>query len=88
MNKATYAAMSPSQQKVIDDHCNTQWAERVAESWADFEHAGIDKIKAEPDHEVYTITDEQLAEWKKSAEPLKQKWANDVKKAGGDPDTI
>jgi len=26
--------------------------------------------------------------WKKSAEPLKQKWAADVKKAGGDPDAI
>ena len=45
-------------------------------------------MKAEPDHEVYTISAEQLAEWKKSAEPLKQKWANDVKKAGGDPDAI
>src|SRR5580698_10461630 len=40
MNKATYAQMSPSQQNVIDDHCNTKWAERVAAPWADFEHAG------------------------------------------------
>ena len=56
--------------------------------WAEFENAGLEKVKAEPGQEVYKLTPEQLAEWKKSAEPLKQKWAKDVKKAGGDPDTI
>jgi TRAP-type C4-dicarboxylate transport system substrate-binding protein len=88
MSPATYAAMSASQQKVIDDHCTTEWAAKFADPWADFEHAGIQKVRAEPDHEVYKISDEQIGLWKKSAEPLTQKWAADVKKAGGDPDTI
>jgi TRAP-type C4-dicarboxylate transport system substrate-binding protein len=80
--------MSASQKKVIDDHCTTEWAGRFADPWVDFEHTGLEKIKAEPDHEVYKITDEQLAAWKKSAEPLQQKWAADVKKAGGNPAAI
>ncbi len=88
MNPAAYAAMSPAQKKVIDNHCTTEWAGKFADPWVDFEHGGLAKIKAEPDHEVYTITPEQLALWKKSAEPLQQKWAADVKKAGGDPDVI
>jgi TRAP-type C4-dicarboxylate transport system substrate-binding protein len=88
MSPATYDAMSAAQKKVIDDHCTTEWAAKFADPWVDFEHAGIEKIKAEPDQEVYKISDDQLAEWKKSAEPLKQKWANDVKRAGGDPDKI
>jgi TRAP-type C4-dicarboxylate transport system substrate-binding protein len=88
MSPATYNEMSAAQKKVIDDHCTSQWAAKFADPWADFEHAGLEKIKAEPDHEVYKITDEQLALWKKSAEPLKDKWAADVKKAGGDPDKI
>jgi len=88
MNPETYAAMSAAQKKVIDDHCTGEWAGRFADPWVDFEHAGLAKIKAEPDHEVYRISDEQLAEWKKSAEPLKQTWAAAVKKAGGDPDQI
>jgi TRAP-type C4-dicarboxylate transport system substrate-binding protein len=88
MNPAVYAAMSAAQKKVIDDHCTTAWAARFADPWADFEHSGLEKLKAEPDREVYKISDAQLDEWKKSAEPLKQKWAADVKKAGGDPDTI
>jgi TRAP-type C4-dicarboxylate transport system substrate-binding protein len=88
MNPATYAAMSPAQQKVIDNHCTNEWAAKFADPWVDFEHGGIEKVKAEPDHEVYTITPDQLALWKTSAAPLKDKWAADVKKAGGDPDAI
>jgi TRAP-type C4-dicarboxylate transport system substrate-binding protein len=88
INPAVYAAMSPSQKKVIDDHCTSEWAGRFADPWVDFEHDGLAKIKAEPEHDVYKITDEQIAEWKKSAEPLQQKWAAGVKKAGGDPVTI
>jgi hypothetical protein len=45
-------------------------------------------MKAEPGHEVYTITDAQLDEWKKSAEPLAKQWQDNVRKAGGDPDAI
>ena len=48
MNKAKYEQMSAAQKKVIDDHCTTQWAVRAASPWADFEHAGIKKLKAEP----------------------------------------
>jgi len=87
MNKAKYNEMSAAQKKVIDDHCTTQWAIRAASPWADFEHAGIKKLKDEG-HDVYPLTSEQLAEWKKSAEPVVQTWADAVKKAGNDPDAV
>jgi TRAP-type C4-dicarboxylate transport system substrate-binding protein len=88
MSPQTYNAMSAAQKKVVDDHCTNEWAAKFADPWADFEHGGLEKIKAMPGQEVYKISDAQLDEWKKSAEPLTQKWADDVKKAGGDPDTI
>ena len=88
MNKDRYNSMSPAQKKVIDDHCNTEWAGKIGGPWADFEHDGIAKIKAEPGQEVYTITAEQLGEWRKAAEPLEKSWADNVKKAGGNPDAI
>jgi TRAP-type C4-dicarboxylate transport system substrate-binding protein len=88
MNKAKYNEMSAAQKKVIDDHCTTQWAVRVASPWADFEHGGIAKLKAEAGHEVYPITKEQLAEWRTSAEPVVKAWGDGVKKAGGNPDAI
>jgi TRAP-type C4-dicarboxylate transport system substrate-binding protein len=84
----TYNQMSAAQKKVIDDHCTNEWALRVAAPWADYEHAGIGKLKADPAHEVYPLTPEQLAEWKKAAQPLQKAWSDNVKKAGGDPDAI
>lgn len=88
INKETYSAMSPTQQKAIDSHCTTEWAERIATPWVDFEHDGIAKIQAEPGHEVYSITDAQLAEWKAAAQPVVQSWAAAVRKVGRDPDAI
>jgi len=86
MSQKTYDGMSAAQRKVIDDHCTTEWAEKIAAPWADFEAAGRPKIKAEPGHEVYALTPDQLAEWRKAAEPLQAKWAEGARKAGVDPD--
>jgi TRAP-type C4-dicarboxylate transport system substrate-binding protein len=86
MNKDKYNAMSDRQKKAIDDNCNTEAAGRVGELWGKFEDAGLDKVKAESGQEVYTLTPEQTALWKKASEPLVKTWADSVKKAGTDPD--
>jgi TRAP-type C4-dicarboxylate transport system substrate-binding protein len=85
LNKARYEGMSPAQQKVIDDHCTTDWAVRFASPWADFEHAGLAKIRAEPGQTITELTPGQLEDWKKAAEPLHAAWAEGVRKVGGDP---
>jgi TRAP-type C4-dicarboxylate transport system substrate-binding protein len=86
MNKDKYNQMSDRQKKAIDDNCNTEAAGRVGEPWGKFEDAGVDKVKAEPGQEVYTLTAEQTAMWKKAAEPLYKTWAEGVRKTGVDPD--
>ena len=73
---------------MIDDHCKSDWAAKFAGPWADYEAAGINKLKGVEGHEVYSVTPEQLVEWKASGEPLFKQWADDVRKVGGDPDTI
>lgn len=88
INRRTYDSMSAAQKQVIDDHCNTEWAVKTAEAWAKFEHDGIAKMKALPGHEVYPLTDIQVAEWRKTIEPLRQKWADTVRKIGVDPDVV
>ena len=92
MNKNTYAAMSPSQQKVIDNHCNKEWAEKVASPWADFEHDGIAKLKAEPGQEVYPISDTQLANLWKAAKPpvvkMVRRGEKDRQRSRRDPEGI
>jgi len=88
INKAKYDSLSPAQKKVIDDHCTTAWAEKIASPWADFEASGREMIKAEPGQEFVEPTAAQVAEWRKAAEPLKAAWAADVKRVGGNPDQI
>ena len=88
MNKDKYASLSAAQKKVIDDHCTTEWAEKLASPCADFEADGRPNIKAEAGHEVYPLTPAQLDEWRKAAAPLQEKWADNVRKTGADPDKI
>ncbi|MCC7167899.1 MAG: TRAP transporter substrate-binding protein [Rhodospirillales bacterium] len=87
-NKTRYDQMSAAQKKVIDDHCTSEWAGRIAGPWADFEHGGIQKLKDDPNHEVYPLTPDQVAQWRKVSEPLQASWAANVRKAGLDPDAV
>ncbi len=88
INKDKYAALSDNQKKAIDGNCNPEAAGRVGGPWAEFEMAGRGKVKALPDHEIYTLTPEQIAEWRKAAAPLEAKWADGVKKTGADPKVV
>src|SRR5919109_1056399 len=86
MNKDKYSQMSDKQKKAIDNNCNTEAAGRVGEPWGKFEDAGVDKVKAQADHEVYKLTPEQTVLWKKASEPLIKTWAEGIKKTGANPD--
>jgi TRAP-type C4-dicarboxylate transport system substrate-binding protein len=84
MNLSTYNAMSSSQKAVIDNHCSSEWALKFASPWADFDSAGLPKLKSDPAHEVYGISPEHLAEWRKVADPVVKAWEVAVKKANSD----
>jgi TRAP-type C4-dicarboxylate transport system substrate-binding protein len=81
MNQAKYDSLSAAQRTVIDHHCNSAWAEKVATPFADFEHAGHARLAAEVGHDAYTLTPDQRAAWRKAAEPLTAKWAAKVDNA-------
>ncbi|HEX2652911.1 MAG TPA: TRAP transporter substrate-binding protein [Xanthobacteraceae bacterium] len=88
MNKAKYEQMSAMQKKAVDDNCNTEAALKVGQPWADFEYAGRAKVKAEAGHEVYSLSPEQLAAWRKATEPLHASWSAKVRRVGQDPDVV
>ncbi len=83
-----YDSMSAAQKKVIDEHCTAEWASKITDPWSEYEANGRAKMKALADHEVYELTPEQLDAWKKATAPLRDSWAEAVKKAGGDAATI
>ena len=88
LNLDKYNSMSAAQKKVIDDHCTSEWAEKVAGPWAEYEAAGRGKIAAEAGHEVYKLTPEQLDAWRKAVAPVEAQWAEGVKKTGQDPKAV
>src|ERR1700712_3522397 len=78
MNQAKYDSLSLAQRLVIDHHCTSEWAEKVASPWADYENGGRAKIAAETGHDVYTLTPDQLAAWHQAVAPLTAAWAAKV----------
>lgn len=86
MNKDKYDSMSDNQKKVIDDHCTSEWAERVAAGWADNEDSGRDKIAAMDGHEMIEPSQEDVAAWREAAQPLTEKWKESVSGVIDDPD--
>ena len=88
LNKDKYASLSAAQKKVVDDHCTTEWAEKVASPWADFEANGRTKMAALPGHEMVKLDAGQLDAWRKALAPMTEQWAEVAKKAGADPKQV
>ncbi len=88
MNKDKYNGLSVTQKKAVDDHCTTEWAEKVAAPWADFEFGGHAKIGGQAGHEVYKLTPDQLKAWRQAAAPGEVAWGETVRKAGQDPKAV
>lgn len=86
MNKASYESMSPENKKVIDDHCTSDWAEKVASGWVDVEAAGRTQMAASPDHHLHKPTVDEVAAWREAAAPLLDAWKKDVTAKGIDAD--
>jgi TRAP-type C4-dicarboxylate transport system substrate-binding protein len=87
MNKAKYESLSTAQKHAVDDHCTTEWAERVASPWAEFEAGGHQKL-AQAGHEIYKLTPEQLKAWRDATAPGEAQWAEAVRKTGQDPKKV
>jgi TRAP-type C4-dicarboxylate transport system substrate-binding protein len=85
INKDKYDALAPAQRAVIDAHCTTDWAVKLAGAWGDFEAAGRERARADPSHHFYKLTPEEMAAWRDATKPLQDKWAAEAKSLGIDP---
>jgi TRAP-type transport system periplasmic protein len=88
MNKDRYEAMTAAQKKVMDDHCTTDWAVKLAGGWGDFEAAGRERMRADPNQHVYKLSADQMQAWEEAAAPLRANWAAAAKRTGADPDAV
>ncbi|MBB3191925.1 TRAP transporter substrate-binding protein [Halomonas cerina] len=88
INRNTYERLNDQQQAVIDDHCNGEWATRVSRGWEEEELAGLEKLRTSPEHTMIELTDEELAAWREAAMPLLENWAERVRDAGYEPESL
>ena len=47
MNKTRYEGLADADRQVIDEHCTSEWAEKMASGWADWEDEGRTKMLAD-----------------------------------------
>ena len=88
MNQARYEGLAEADRQVIDEHCTSEWAERMASGWADWEDEGRTKMIDDPAHTVYQPTPEDVQAWRDAAAPLLDAWKADVAAKGHDADAI
>ncbi len=82
MNKGWYDKLSAGQKKVIDDHCNNEWAGKVGGAWGDEEDSGQGKLEKTAGHTIVKLTDAQMGAWRKAVEPVYGQWVETATKAG------
>ncbi|MEO7151985.1 MAG: TRAP transporter substrate-binding protein [Burkholderiaceae bacterium] len=82
INKPWYEKLSANQKKVIDNHCNNEWAARVGADWGAADDAGQEKLAQMPGHTIVKLTPAQLDAWKKAVEPVYAQWITAADKAG------
>ena len=88
MSPATYAAMSASQKKVIDEHCTTEWAAGLPTRGPTSSIPASRSSRPSRTTRSTRSTTRNLPSGRSLPSRSRQKWADDVKKAGGDPDVI
>jgi TRAP-type C4-dicarboxylate transport system substrate-binding protein len=82
MHKPFYDGLSANQKKVIDNHCNNEWAAKVGAAWGDAEDAGREKLQAMGGHTIVPMSPAQIANWKKAVAPVYDQWTAAADKAG------
>lgn len=83
MNKDWYNGLSPNQKKVMDDHCNNEWAAKVGAAWGDAEDAGREKLIA-AGNTIVPMTPAQIENWRKAVAPVYDRWIETASRTGID----
>ncbi|MGD9944188.1 MAG: TRAP transporter substrate-binding protein [Burkholderiaceae bacterium] len=84
LSRGWYDKLAPGQKKVIDEHCNNEWAGKVGTAWGDDEDSGQGMIEKLSGHTIVKLTPAQQKAWRDTGEPLYARWVETASKAGHD----
>jgi TRAP-type C4-dicarboxylate transport system substrate-binding protein len=82
MNKGFYDKLGANQKKVIDSHCNNEWAGKVGAAWGDWEDGGQGKMEKMGGHTITKLSPQQLDAWRQAVAPMTAQWVANADKAG------
>jgi TRAP-type C4-dicarboxylate transport system substrate-binding protein len=87
ISKQTYDSMSDAQKKAVDSVCTPEWSAKVYSHW---HNDDIERRKAirKSDRKITKPSEADVKLWRDAAKPIYDQWADAVKKAGYDPDTV
>ena len=90
INKNTYNSLSITQKKALDDTCTPEFSAQVYRHWGKEERDYEVKLINEPGagRTIVKLTPDDVAAWKKSAEPVMASWKAAVTKAGHNADEV
>jgi TRAP-type C4-dicarboxylate transport system substrate-binding protein len=83
----TYNSMSDAQKKVIDQVCTPEWSARVYQHWYKDQYDRTQEIR-KSDRKLTKIGPDEVALWRKAAEPVVATWKEAVTKAGYNADEV
>lgn len=90
INKATYEKLSPTQKAALDATCTPEWSAKIYRHWGKEERDYETKIIATPEagRIIVKPSAEDIAAWRKSAEPVIASWKAAVTKVGYNADEV
>jgi TRAP-type C4-dicarboxylate transport system substrate-binding protein len=83
MNKAKYDSLSDDLKAVIDKNSGEEFARMVGQVWRDSEEGGI-AVAIKDGNELITLSEDEMAAFRKALEPVNQRWIDDVTAKGID----
>jgi TRAP-type C4-dicarboxylate transport system substrate-binding protein len=87
ISRKTYDQMSDMQKKAIQSVCTPEWSAKIYRHWYQDDYDREEAVR-KTDRKITKVGSEEVALWRKSAEPVKQQWAAALKEAGYDPDVV
>jgi TRAP-type C4-dicarboxylate transport system substrate-binding protein len=87
ISRTTYNSMSDAQKKAVDSVCTPEWSARTYKAWYQDDHDRQQAIY-KTDRKITKVGAAEIKLWRDAAKPVYDQWAEAVKKAGYNPDTV
>ena len=87
ISRKTYDQMSDMQKKAVQSVCTPEWSVRVYKHWYADDYGREEGVR-KSNRKITKIGPDEVALWKKAADPVKAAWAEAVAKAGHNPKEV